>query len=163
MKKNLNQSLQCPICNSLNISIKLKEKKKGEIIEFTENNSTKKIRNQTYQCKCNECGYVYEKEYGYEIEMNSITPTPINNLNDVKILSIYNSDSPLEKNYKIVSLEQSIYDENKNKKELVYLLFIEGEEFPILLSKETIDKIINDQPKVHTLIKKTCLERSRIQ
>ncbi|MBQ6135698.1 MAG: hypothetical protein IJI60_05220 [Bacilli bacterium] len=158
MKNNLNQLLQCPNCNSLNVDIKLKEKEGEE--GYIYNNPITKIRSQVYTCKCKDCGYEHEFHYGYEKQFLPFQPFPANDLNDIRILSIYQSDSPLEKNYKIVSLENSIYDE-KNKQEIIYLLFIEGEEYPVLLSKETIEEIINDPPKIHTLIKRTHLKRNQ--
>ena len=159
MKKNLAQSLKCPECNSKNIDIKLKEKEGEE--EYIYNNPITKIRSQSYICKCRDCGHEYEIHYGYEKQFLPLRPFPANSLNDAKILSTYESDSPLEKNYKLVAVEHSVYDDAKEEKALAYLLFIEGEDFPILLSEEKTEELKKEPNKVLTLIKNTCTKRNQ--
>lgn len=159
MKKNLAQSLKCPECSSKNIDIKLKEKEGEE--EYIYNNPITKIRSQSYICKCRDCGHEYEFHYGYEKQILPFRPFPANGLNDVKILSTYESDSPLAKNYKLVTVENSIYGENQEEKALAYLLFIEGEDFPVLLTEEKTEELKKEPNKVLTLIKDTCSKRNQ--
>ena len=148
MKKEI-KNLSCPICHSNNITIYKKNTDKEQI----EYNDTTKIRPNLYECHCLDCNHTYKISYGYETQTVCANPTPLNGLKDVKILSYYKSDSPLDKNYKIISIE--------NDKEQAYLIFAEEEEFPIMLSKEKVPEMIKEPPKVLTLIKNTCDKRKQ--
>ncbi len=148
-------TLTCPNCKSSNLVFHKKLAKE----ETEEEHSYVKIKPNTYECKCNECGHEYEINCGYEKQYTFKNTSPCIYFDNANILSIYISDSPLEKNYKIVSLEHIT---ETNKKELIYLLLVEEEDVPILLSKETIKEMIEEPEKTKTLIKKIIQEDREI-
>ncbi len=136
MKKE-KMNLSCPKCYSNNIAIHKKEKEVS--------NNPVQISPITYECECQECHHKYELHYGYEAQINCIKPVPIDGYDNVKLLSSYKSDSPLDQNYKIVSIN--------NDKDESFLLFIEDEQYPLLLSKDNIKEMKEEPPKVLTLLK----------
>ena len=141
MKKEL-KNLTCPNCNSSNITIRIKKENhpenKEEIIK------TEPI---TYECTCQDCHTKYEISKGYNQYFVCQRPLPLNESKSIKLLATYNTDSPLEENYKVISI-------NNEKEESVYLLVFENEELPVPVSKEAIDEVVVDPPKILTLYNK---------
>ena len=142
-------TLTCPNCKSTNVEFHKKLAKKEA---YEKENTYAKIKQNTYDCKCQECGQEFELNCGYEKQYIFKNASPCIYFNNANILSIYMSDSPLEMNYKIISLEH--ITEN-NRKEYIYLLLVEGEDVPILLSEESINEMIEEPEKTNVLIKKT--------
>ena len=141
-------TLTCPNCKSPNIEFHKKlANKETEEEEYT----YVKIKPNTYECKCQECGYEYEIDCGYEKQYTFKNSSPCIYFNNANILSIYMSDSPLEKNYKIVSLE---HIKDQKEKEYIYLLLVEGEDVPILLSEDSVREMMEESEKTNVLIKK---------
>ena len=81
------------------------------------------------------------------------------------LIAFYETDFGF--NYKICSIISSSYDKNIKTREKIYLLFIEGEEYPVLLSKQKVDEMIEDNGKfeengkAYTLIFNTFMDRNR--
>ena len=142
MKKKL-KKLSCPNCQSTNINLTKK-------IETEEPNELSidaiKIKPIKYECTCLDCNHTFEINYGYSKSFIFVNPLPINETKSLNLLATYQTDSPFEKNYKIISAES-----NNNK---VYLVLVEDEELPILLSEEAINEIMSDPPKVLSLSSK---------
>ena len=160
--KKIRLSLGCPNCNSSNIeSILTFNDEKTEQNEYCDEPVTITTREKIYECKCNDCMHEYKVNHGYEKYTVFSNPCAINCLGDVHLLALYESESGFESNYKIVSINSSPYDESVNQQETSYFMFIDGEEFPVLLSKQSIGEMIESPKKAHVLVKNTCYSRNR--
>ena len=137
--KNLKKP-SCPNCQSTNITLTKKIES-----ENTNNPSEEiiKINPIEYECTCLDCHHTFKLNYGYSKSFIFANPLPINKTKTLNLLAIYQTDSPFEKNYKIISAES---DNNK-----VYLVLMDDEKLPILLSNESFNEIITDPPKILSL------------
>lgn len=160
--KKINTSLACPNCTSSNIQCSLEyHDKKIKHCNDSENTIKIATRKKVYNCKCNSCGHNYIVNHGIEKYVSFEKPYQINCLGDVNLLAVYDTESGFEHGYKICSITQSPYDKNTNSEGIIYLMLIEGEEFPILLSKQTIDKIIDNPNKARSLVINNILSRHK--
>ena len=149
--KKINKSLVCSNCYSSNVQYSIEFR--NEQIKYNEDSNTKTItRQKFYNCKCNDCGHNYIVDHGSEKYILFEKSCPINCLGDINLLVTYDTESGFEHSYKICSITSSPYDENIDSKEISYLMFIEGEEFPVLISKETVVEIIEEPNKARSLV-----------
>ena len=138
-KEKLN--LSCPQCSSENIILR---KKQNTMTDSRKENPIQ-LNPITYECECQNCHHKFELKQGYETQITCAKPVPIDGYKNVELLASYKSDSPFDLNYKIVTIH--------NKEDESYLLFVEDQQYPILLSKQNVPDIIDEPPKVLTLIK----------
>ena len=143
MKKDLKE-ISCPNCQSSNITIRRKITQQ-ELTNSEE--STIKTEPIIYECTCQDCGKKFTIHLGYRNYFVCINPLPIDEEKKIHLLETFQSDSPLEKDYKIISIESK----NKKEKELTYLLLTKEEEFPKIISKETVEEVKKDPPKIFYL------------
>lgn len=158
--KKINTSLGCTNCHSSNIQYYIEfHDEKTKVIK---DENTKIItRQKVYNCKCNNCGYNYIIEHGIEKYVLFEKPYPINCLGDINLLATFDTESGFELGYKICSTTYSPYEENPDLKEEIYLMLIEGEEFPIIISKKTVQKMIENPSKARSLVINTVQSRHR--
>lgn len=158
--KNISKSLGCPNCKSSNIEANFTFcDEVNEQTTYYSEDATLSSRRKVYECKCHDCNYKYKVDYGYEKYIVFSKPVAVNCSNDVHLLALYESE--MDRNYKIVSINYSSYDKNNNSEETSYFMFIDGEEYPILLSKQTIEEIIKCPDKAHALVMNTHYKRNR--
>jgi len=142
----MNKDLKCPACCSSNINYnfdftnKRQEYNKDMIIT---------LRNKICMCECLKCGHKYNVDFGCEKYTFFIKPKEINNFNDIKLVSEYESD--FDRNYKIYCSSTYPYEE------LTYFALVDGLELPIILSKKIIDEVVQNQDKTYSLIKNLSL------
>lgn len=148
MKKD-KKMLSCPNCKSSNVTLQKKNIQK----EFNDDSSQEKNIIKTepivYECTCQDCNYKYDVNVGYRNYFICANPMPVDESKKVKLLATYNSDSPLEKDYKIISVQT----DSNNKSEVTYLLLLKEEDFPKVISKETLEEVKQEPPKVFSLHK----------
>ena len=156
-------SLACQNCGSTNIqsSSQIYDKKIEKIEYYDDVPATKITKKKLYNCKCNVCGHTYTVDYGTSEFILFESPQRENCSDDVDLIAFYETDFGF--NYKICSIISSSYDKNIKTREKIYLMLIEGEEYPVLLSKQTVDEMIedNDNGKARTLIFNTLMSRNR--
>ncbi len=144
MEKNY-KSMACPKCSSSDVNVEshisepIKELKEYEGIEV----KTIK-RERIYSCKCNNCNNEYEMNYDFEKYRLFGKPyLPFSNIGDMDLIASYETKDPSYHNYKLISLSTTPYDKNY-KDEETYLLIIDAEKYPIKISKESVDIIVNE-------------------
>lgn len=151
-------SLGCPNCNSSNIqaSVEFIDEK----IKINEEEKVKVItRQKIYNCKCNNCGKKYSVNHGNERYCLFEQPYPINCLGDICLLATFDTESG--RGYKLCLTDYYPYEVNTGLKEETYLLLIEDEEFPVVISKKTAQEIMENHNKAHELVKNIVLSRNR--
>lgn len=160
--KKINTSLACPKCNSSNVEVYL-EFRDEKVKHIDEIDTSAKIitRQKVYNCKCNNCRHNYIVEHGMEKYVLFKKPSPINCLGDIELLATYDTESGFEHSYKICSLTSSPYDKNSDLKEPLYLMLIEGEKYPIIISKQTVNEMIACPNKAKELVINTIQGRHR--
>ena len=158
--KKINTSLGCTNCNSSNTEFFI-EFKSEEIKEINEENAKIITRQKVYNCKCNNCGHNYIVEHGIEKYVIFKNPSPINCLGDINLIMTFDTESGFERGYKIFSTSYSPYDKNANLKEVIYLMLIEGEKFPVIISKQKVQEFINNPNDASGLVINTIQSRHR--
>lgn len=152
---------ECPICKSFDVQVSQQiHDEKLEKIKYYGMDSAKKITyKERYHYKCNVCGYEsYDSDYVNAEYIVFDSPCQVNEMHDVELLALYKSGAY---NCKICSINSSYYDKNMTKGEKIYLMFIEGEDYPVVLSKETIDEFTEKPDKVYSLAVNTTMSRNR--
>lgn len=153
-------SLGCKNCHSSNIEYSI-EYLDEKISIIKEENAKIITRQKNYNCKCNNCGHNYIIEHGIERYVLFEKPCPINCLGDINILATFETESGFELNYKICSTTYSPYEGHENLKELTYMMLIEGEEYPVIISKQTVEEMIKEPSKARRLVINTIQSRHR--
>lgn len=160
--KKINTSLGCTNCSSSNVEVSLKYRdEKVKYIEEEDNKAKIITRQKVYNCKCNNCGHNYIVEHGMEKYVLFEKTSPINCLGDIELLATYDTESGFEHSYKICSMTSSPYDKNIDLKEPVYLMLIEGEKYPVIISKQTVNEMIEYPNKAKELVINTIQGRYR--
>lgn len=160
--KKINTSLGCTNCNSSNVQCTLEYlDEKTKYIEEDDNEAKIITRQKVYNCKCNNCGHNYTVEHGMEKYVLFKKPSPINCLGDIELLVTYDTESGFEHSYKICSISSSPYDKNNDLKEQIYLMLIEGEKYPVIISKQTVNEMIECPNKAKELVINTIQGRHR--
>ena len=146
MKKDF-KNLSCPNCQSSNITIRRKKIQQEQAKDSIEE-SPIKTEPIIYECTCQDCNTKFEENHGYRTYFICAHPMPIDEEKNIHLLATYQSDSPLENNYRLISVKT-----NNNKEEgLIYLLLTKDKNYPIVVSKELINKMVKESPKVLSLI-----------
>lgn len=153
-------SLGCTNCHSSNIQYST-EFINENIKEIEEENAKIITRQKIYNCKCNNCGHKYTVNHGNEKYVLFKQPCPINCLGDISLLATYDTESEFELGYKLCLATHSPYVENTDLKEETYLMLIEGEEFPVVISKNNVPEIMEDHNKARKLVINTIQSRHR--
>lgn len=146
MKKDF-KNLSCPNCQSSNITIRRKNIQ-PEDAKNSQEESTIKTEPIIYECTCQDCNKKFEVHQGYRTYFTCCHPIPIDEDKNIHLLATYQSDSPLENDYKLISIKET------DQKHLIYLLLMKNNNYPIEVSQELINEIVEEPPKVFSLIKK---------
>ena len=158
--EKINTSLGCPNCHSADIQDSMEFL--NEKTSFIKEDNVKIItRQKIYNCKCNSCGHNYVVDHGNEKYILFEQPYPIHCSEDVCLLAVFETESGFERGYKLCSTTYSPYEKNTDSKEEVYLMLIEGEEFPVVISKETVQEMIYNRNKARDMIVNTFHSRHR--
>lgn len=155
---------ECPICKSFDVQVSQQiYDEKLEKIKYYGMDPAKKITyKKRYHYKCNVCGHEsYTSAYVNAEYIVFDSPYQVNEMHDVELLALYKSGHESGTNCKICSINSSYYDKNMTKGEKTYLMFIEGEDYPVVLSKETIDEFTEKPDKVYSLAVNTTMSRNR--
>lgn len=160
--KKIKTSLGCSNCSSSNIEFSIEYcNEKVKSIEEEDRVAKIMTRQKVYNCKCNTCGHNYIVDHGNEKYILFEKPYSINCLGDINLLATFDTESGFEHSYKICSTTYSPFEKNTNSKEEIYLMLIEGEEFPVIISKQTVEEIVENHDKAHKLVINTLQSRHR--
>ena len=158
--KKIKTSLGCTNCHSSNIQISMEFT--DEKIKFNEEEKVKIItRKKIYNCTCNNCGNKYSVNHGNERYCLFEQPNYINCSGDVRLLATFDTESGFESGYKLCAITYSPYETNIASKEETYLMLIEGEEFPVVISKKTVQELMESRNKARGLVINTIQSRHR--
>lgn len=153
-------SLGCTNCHSSNIQYSIEF-----INEKTKIDEEEKVKITTreiiYNCKCNNCGNKYSVNHGKERYCLFEQPYSINCMGDIKLLATFDTESGFAHGYKLCLAMYSPYEEDTSLKEETYLMLIEGEVFPVIISKKTVEEMMENHSKAHGLVINTIQSRHR--
>lgn len=158
--EKIKTSLGCPNCRSSNTRASV-EYQNVQTKYIEEQNASINTRQKVYNCECHNCGYKYIVNHGFEKHIVFEKPHPINCLEDISLLATFETESGFELDYKICSTIHSPYEKNTDLKEIIYMMLIEGEEYPVIISKQTVEEMIKEPTKARRLIINTVQSRHR--
>ena len=82
-------------------------------------------------------------------------------MGDIKLLATFDTESGFAHGYKLCLAMYFPYEEDTSLKEETYLMLIEGEEFPVIISKKTVEEMMGNHSKACGLVINTIQSRHR--
>lgn len=150
----------CSNCKSKNILVETYLKPKLTEHINRSNFDYYVVTNDTYRREtCLECGTSIENYIDTEVTRYYQNEYLIHSNNDIEIVAEYKSINHLFKNY-ILYINHS-YDEMADKSFDSYCIKIEGDDYPIILTKRTFDKCLNATEKAKALVYSTWKSRNK--
>ena len=158
--EKIGTSLGCPKCKSSNIQFIIEYcNEKTEI--NAERGSKTSTRRKVYKCNCNQCGHFYSVDHGIEKYVLFEKQCQIGGAGDINLLATFESQSEFLLDYKICSITPSPYDDFSNPQEVTYLMIIEGENYPVIISSKSAQEMAKTPEKARRLVINTVASRHR--